>query len=122
MKEKYLKCYNIIKNSYEKFYETDEAIPSFKFYEGNKNVIFSCPHAVNQTRKGKIKLADINTGPLGIALNNLGYPVLIKTKNLNDDANYDLKSEYKKFLSTKIKENGYKFCIDLHGLSAKREI
>ena len=122
MENKYSESYEILKNSYENFFEGENNKPSFTFFEGSKKVIFSCPHAVNQTRKGKTKLADVNTGPLGLALNQLGYPVLIKTKNCNDDANYDLISDYKKYLKKIIKNKCYYFCVDLHGLSAKRDI
>ena len=57
-----------------------------------------------------------------MALNSLGYSVLVKTKNCNDDANYDIKSEYKRFLSKYIKENNIKYLIDLHGMSKKRDV
>ncbi len=124
--EKYENSYNVLKNSYERFYNTNinENEKSFELLEGRerKNVMFSCPHAVSQTRKGKNKLADINTGPLGMALHSLGYTVLIKTKNCNDDANYDKKSEYKEFLKNYIKKNNIKYLIDLHGMSKKRSV
>ena len=98
-------------------------IDSFQYLEGNiSGIIFSCPHAVSQTREGNEKLADYHTGPLGIALNSLGYNVLIKTKNNNDDANYDIKSSYKDYLSKIIKKNGFVYLIDLHGMSKKRNI
>ena len=93
-----------LKSSYDYFYNIDKSNPSFTLLKGNINgVMFSCPHAVSQLREGKEKLADIHTGPLGKALNKLGYTVLIKTNNLNDDANYDLKSDYKDFLVKYIK-------------------
>ena len=104
--KKYEKAYKILKDANKIFYNPDENNPSFTFYEGNKNVIFSCPHAVSQIRNGKLKIADSDTGPLGLALNHLGYPVLIKTKNCNDDANYNLISSYKKFLKKLVKQNG----------------
>ena len=112
-----------LKSSYDYFYNIDKSNPSFTLLKGNINgVMFSCPHAVSQLREGKEKLADIHTGPLGKALNKLGYTVLIKTNNLNDDANYDLKSDYKDFLVKYIKKNNIKFLIDLHGMSKKRNV
>lgn len=117
----YEKAYQELKNAYKSFENDKEE--SFKFFEGEKTgVIFSCPHAVSQTREGKIKMADINTGPLGIALNKLGYNVLIKTKNCGDDANYDKKSGFKTFLNRKIEDHNFKYLIDLHGMSKKRNV
>ena len=119
----YLKAVEIFKSSKEKFYNVNKNAQSFTLLPGkNKGIIFSCPHAVAQIREGKEKLADIFTGPLGLALNNLGYEVLIKTNTFNDDANYDRKSPYKKYLSKVIKKEKVKFLIDLHGMSSKREI
>ena len=119
----YYKAVEVFENSKQKFYNVDEKNPSFVFLLGTKKeVMFSCPHAVAQIRNGKVKLADIFTGPLGMALSDLGYSVIIKTNTLNDDANYDLKCEYKKELSNYIKKHHIKFLIDLHGMSAKREV
>ena len=121
--KKYEQGFNTLKNFYEKFYNNSGNENSFELFKGQeKNVMFSCPHAVSQTREGKEKVADINTGPLGMSLNSLGYSVLIKTQNCNDDANYDIKSEYKDFLSKYIKENNIKYLIDLHGMSKKRDV
>ena len=120
---KYEKSYEILKESYNKFFNVNETENSFEFLPGSiDNVVFSCPHAVPQTREGKEKLADINTGPLGMALHSLGYSVLVKTKNCNDDANYDKKSTYKDFLSNYIKRNNIEYLIDLHGMSKKRNV
>ena len=121
--DKYEKSYNILSKSYSRFYGNNPDAKSFEMQLGNKNsVVFSCPHAVTQTIKGKPKVADINTGPLGLALNSLGYSVMIKTKNCNDNANYDLKSPYKKYLGKYIKANNVKYLIDLHGMSKKRDV
>lgn len=120
--EKYENSYNVLKNSYEKFFNINENEKSFELLEGEKNIIFSCPHAVSQTREGEMKLADINTGPLGMALHSLGYSVLLKTNNCNDDANYDKKSKYKEYLKNYIKKNNIKYLIDLHGMSKKRNV
>lgn len=121
--EKYETGYNLLKNSYEQFFNINENNPSFKILIGNiAGIIFSCPHAVSQIRNGKEKLADIHTGPLGYALNSLGYSVLVKTKNCNDDANYDKKSDFKDFLYKYIKSNNIQYLIDLHGMSKKRNV
>ncbi len=92
--------FNVLKNSYKKFGYDSVENQSFEFFDGDKEgIIFSCPHAVTQFREGKDKFADSDIGPLGMALNAMGYKVLIKTKNCGDDANYDLKSDYKYYLS-----------------------
>ena len=120
---KYEKSFNILEKSYEKFYNINENLNSFELFNGEQSgVIFSCPHAVSQTREGKEKLADIHTGPLGFALNSLGFPVLVKTKNCGDDANYDRKSDYKDFLSKHIRQKHISYLIDLHGMSKKRDV
>ncbi len=119
----YEKCFKVFKNSYKQFNNLNKNNPSFNLLTGNINgVIFSCPHAVSQTRNGKEKIADLDTGPLGVALNSLGYSVLLKTQNCNDDANFDKKSHYKNFLSKYIKNNNIKYLIDLHEMSNKRNV
>lgn len=119
----YQDALKVHKNSYEQFYNIPQENPSFKFFDGDiEGIIFSCPHAVSQLREGIEKYADINTGPFGLALNSLGYKVLIKTKNCDDDANYDLKSDYKDYLSKLIKKYNIKYLIDLHGMSKKRDV
>lgn len=88
---------------------------------GNKKVMFSAPHAVEQTRDGKIKYAEPDTAVVAMAMNELGYPCIIKTENLNDDANFDLECDYKKELVSFVKENNIKALIDLHELSSFRQ-
>lgn len=88
---------------------------------GSKNIMFSAPHAVEQTRDRKIKFAEKETAEIAIKLNKHGYPCIIKTQNINDDANFDLESNYKKDLIKYIKANEIKALIDLHQLSPKRE-
>lgn len=96
---------------------------SFKLLEGQGLVIVSAPHSVEQTREGKIKFAEPQTGILARLLHDeLNCPVIFKTKNCNDDANYDESSSYKDSLSSYIERANIKFLIDLHQLSSKREV
>lgn len=88
---------------------------------GDKKIMFSAPHAVEQTRDGKIKFAEKETGEIAIALNKLGYPCIVKTQNIGDDANFDLNSQYKRDLVKYIRENNILALIDLHQLSPMRE-
>lgn len=96
---------------------------SFELLEGQGLVIVSAPHSVEQTREGKIKFAEPQTGVLARLLHDeLNCPVIFKTKNCNDDANYDKDSSYKDTLSSYIESSNIKFLIDLHQLSSKREV
>lgn len=96
---------------------------SFKILEGQGSVIVSAPHSVEQTRDGKIKFAEPQTGVLARLLHDeLNCPVIYKTKNCKDDANYDEYSSYKDALSSYIEKSNIKFLIDLHQLSPKRAV
>lgn len=88
---------------------------------GDKKILFSAPHAVEQTRDGKIKFAEKETADIARILNKMGYPCIIKTENQGDDANFDLESEYKADLVEFIKENHIEGVIDLHQLSPLRD-
>ena len=106
----------------DKFNELLKKGNSFEIETGNKKILISAPHAVEQTRNGKIKFAEPQTAIIALALNLYGYPCMIKTKNENDDANYDLKSTYKSTLLEYVKQNDIQFVIDLHQLHQKREM
>lgn len=88
---------------------------------GNKKVMFSAPHAVEQTRENRIKFAEPDTGNLAQLLNSLGYPCIIKTKNMNDDANFDINCAYKQDLVRFINNNNISALIDLHEMAPTRE-
>ena len=115
-----------------KFYElvdiydsflSEEKEESFVVKSSNESkVLISCPHAVSQLREGRLKSAEKETGIMGLILNELyGYPLILKTSNKDDDANYDSKSEYKDTVINLVKENGYRCVVDLHQLSYKRK-
>lgn len=96
---------------------------SFEFEKGSfTDVIISAPHAVAQTREGKTKNPEPYSGIIAKLLNKYyGYTILYKSKNCNDDANYDENSPYKDFLYEKCKEFKPLIVLDLHGLSKKRD-
>ena len=94
----------------------------FEVLNGTKKIIISASHAVNQTRNNRIKFAEPETAIIAKKLNELGYPAIIKTKNLNDDANWDLPHPYKQELLNICKANNIEFVLDLHQLSDKREM
>ena len=92
----------------------------FKILDGDKKIMISAPHAVEQTREGRIKFAEKETAIIAESLNKQGYPVIIKTENLGDDANYDAVSPYKDEMIAYCKEKKIEFVIDLHQLSDAR--
>ena len=95
----------------------------FELLEGTGKVMVSAPHSVPQTRNGRIKCAEPETGVLAYMLHeSLDCPVIFKTKNCGDDANYDERSDYKDALVEYIAKHGVEFLIDLHLLSSERKV
>ena len=93
-----------------------------KVIEGS-NILLSAPHAVSQVRLGKNKVAEIGSITTALYLKNkLGCSLIAKTKNLNDDANFDMVSEYKDDIKKLIALNKVDYVIDFHGLAATRDL
>ena len=64
-------------------------------------------------------------GSLAVALElqkRTGAYLIAKTKNCNDDANFDAVSPYKEELKRQIKKHKIKYLIDIHGLKKSRDI
>lgn len=96
---------------------------SFEIIDGDFPIMISAPHSVSQTRNNKIKVAEPSTGVLAKMLHDeLNCPIIYKTKNCDDDANYDKKSPYKDALLEYIRKHQIMFLIDLHQLSPTRDI
>ncbi len=93
------------------------------FYElKNGSVLISMPHAVNQTRLGKVKYAEPGSVNLGLTLKDaLNCSYIIKTKNNFDDANFDEQSEYKDTVKYLLSVKGIKYVIDCHSLKKSRD-
>ena len=90
---------------------------------GDNKVLISAPHGVNQVRLGKLKYKEI--GSLAVALylrNNTNSFLIAKTKNNYDDANFDENCKYRKSIERIVKQQKIKYLLDIHGLSAKRNI
>lgn len=90
--------------------------------DGNNKVLLSSPHGVSQVRLGKLKYKEV--GSLATALylqKETNSFLIVKTKNNNDDANFDEKSEYKDTIYSLIETKDIKYLIDIHGLAAKRD-
>lgn len=90
-------------------------------YDGENSILISAPHGVSQLRLGKLKYEE--KGSLATALylkDKTKCYFIAKTKNNNDDANFDEISSYKDSIRKLIKEKNIKYIIDLHGLAANR--
>ncbi len=108
-------------SEYLEFFLSPEDRPSFMLLEGKGKVLISAPHSVEQTRNGKIKYGEFQTGVLACMLHDrLGCPAMVKTHNCNDDANYDENSPYKERLCEYVTDNEIKYVLDLHQLATYR--
>lgn len=73
-------------------------------------------------RLGKPKFSEIGSVATALVLQEKTSSwFLAKTKNNNDDANFDEVSSYKNTIQKIIKEQNIKYLIDIHGLASKRE-
>lgn len=96
---------------------------SFVIKHGAGKIMFSAPHSVEQIREGRVKYAEPQTGLLVEMLHEtLGCPIIRKTANFNDDANYDPVSDYKTALAEYVNENHIAFLADLHQLAPSRDV
>lgn len=96
---------------------------SFVIESGNIPFIVSAPHGVSQVRLGKSKFKE--PGSLSLALDvakRTGAHLIAKTKNCNDDANFEEICPYKEELKRYINANDIKFLIDFHGMKKSRNI
>lgn len=90
---------------------------SFALLPGTSSVMVSAPHSVSQWRNGVVKVAENSTGALAIlAHERLGCPIIFKTANARDDANYDAKSPYRDALAAYVESHDVKLLLDLHQL------
>ncbi|MBQ7934605.1 MAG: N-formylglutamate amidohydrolase [Lachnospiraceae bacterium] len=90
--------------------------------EGNSKVMVSAPHAVEHTREGKIRYPEPETAQLAKQLHErLDCPIIYKTANAEDDANYDEKCSYKEALAAYVREHDIRFLIDLHQMAGFRK-
>lgn len=94
---------------------------SFVTLAGRGPVLVSAPHAVLQTRNGRLKDAERYTGMLCLLLNRRhGLPCIYKSRHLSDDANHDPQSPYRDEVRRLIREEGIRLVLDLHQLSPGR--
>ena len=104
-----------INNKFDEYKIKEEK--AFEYIEGKEKIIVSAPHSVRQIRNGNIKGKDSCTGTIAILLQKqLNCYCLYKTKNCNDDANYDIENNpYKDKIIDLVEKNNINFLLDIHG-------
>ena len=114
--------FNKLHNNRRSFINSNEQ-DDHKVVIGNNKVLLSAPHGVSQIRLGKLKYKEIGSLATAIYLQEkTGSYLIAKTKNSNDDANFDVDCSYRKEMRQIVKDNDIKYIIDFHGLSPKRNI
>lgn len=112
--------FNKLHNDRKKLIETNKNKDHILFV-GDGNILISAPHGVSQVRLGKYKYSEIGSLTTALFLHGETKCHLIaKTKNNNDDANFDEKSKYKDSIKNLIQKYNIKYLIDMHGLSSNR--
>ena len=107
---------------YLAFFRDKAERAAYELIPGQGVVMISAPHSVEQTRNGNLKFGEYETGVLAKLLHDdLGCPVIYKTCNLGDDANYDEVCAYKSALKQYVDEEYIDYVIDLHELHPGRE-
>lgn len=101
-------------------YVRDQFLPgeSHQFFPGTIPILFSAPHPVEQLRHGKVKRSESYTGGIAELLHiEHGYHALVKTRNHQDDANFDERSSYRDDLKVYVQKHQIQLVIDLHIMS-----
>lgn len=112
--------FKIINNKFDEFKANTNK--SFDILKGKEKVFLSAPHSVRQLRNGIIKGKDSCTGTIAIALQKaINCYCIYKTKNCDDDANYDIENNsYKEEIVNTVKNENIKFLLDIHGAKNKQ--
>ena len=92
----------------------------FKIISSGGKIMLSAPHAVPQIRDGHRKPAEPFTGKILEEACQSGLSGIVKTKCKDDDANFDMDSDYKSELVEYISSNSVKLLFDLHELNNSR--
>ena len=90
--------------------------------KGDKPILISAPHTMNQTREdGSIKPNEVFTKAIALYLNKyVNVNCFIKIKDTGLDSNRDNRDEYKTELIRYIKKNNIKLVLDIHGAADSR--
>lgn len=116
----YINSYQTIEEEFA--YEKYEDEKGHRIEPGENKIILSAPHSVSQIRKQSHKIGEYRTGVIIKELYKLTKcHIAYKTKNLNDDANYDENCAYKSELINYIKKNDIKLLLDFHISSPGRD-
>lgn len=90
---------------------------SFKYVEGKIPILISCPHSVNQIRRGGLKVREKYVGAVSKLICEVTDTNLIyKYHNDGIDDNYVLETRYKKEIGEIIKRKNIKMLLDIHGM------
>jgi hypothetical protein len=90
---------------------------------GTKGILLSAPHGVFHIREGRELPHELGSIQTALYLQKQQDCLLIaKTKNNNDDANFDPDCDYRKSITKLIKKHNIKYLIDFHGLSNRHGI
>ena len=110
-----------LNKKFDELNDENQQNESFKTINGKIPILISAPHSVRQIRNGKLKGKDLCTGAIAIILQKeTDCYCIYKTKNNNDDANYDIENNpYKQEILKIINENQIKLLLDIHGASDK---
>ena len=110
-------------NKQSEQYITNQFEPGdpYVFLQGSLPIMISAPHTVSQMRNGKAKKSESYTGVMASLLHkNEDFHAIIKTRNLQDDANFDRHSLYRDELISYINRHSIKLLIDLHVMHASK--
>jgi len=94
----------------------------FYFDNGNNKILISAPHGVAHFKNNKQKPAEIGSLTTALFLKETEDTYFIaKTKQTQNDVNYEATSDYKNKVFELIDKNGLKYFIDIHGISPSNE-
>ncbi|MDF2949048.1 MAG: hypothetical protein K0R07_1075 [Sedimentibacter sp.] len=89
---------------------------------GKNQIILTAPHSASQIREGSPKIGEYRTGLIVKKLKELtNSHIAYKTKNNNDDANYDKVCAFKTDVVSYAKEHNIKLVLDFHLARPERE-
>lgn len=104
------------------YLNVDTFIEGYAVLKNQSNILISAPHGVVQTQLGRHKVAEIGSARTALYLANATKSnLIIKTKNLFDNSNFDTDCSYRKEIARLIKQKDIKFLLDFHGLAKDRE-
>lgn len=97
---------------------------AFNIEEGSIPIMVSAPHAINQFREGKVKIADMYTGGIAKYLHEkTGCHVIYSCMYTESDPNYDEfeVNKYQKELLEYVNKHNILLLLDIHGAAKERD-